>query len=732
MRPILHIDDYQIHLPPLGEGSFGTVYRATYRGISERALKIFKPDVVDLPAMARELEKLSSVAEHPGIVTLHDFDLVTNAPYYAMSLHAQHAKDGSWRARSLADLCGKVDAREAARLIDQIANALAYLHRHQVLHCDIKPSNVMLTDEAPPRIKICDFGQSRGSNVRSADAAGTPLYSSPEQLLHPGDSSDGKGFRWDVYSFGVLAYKLITGKLPRLQHLANGGTDEDFDASIQEHSDLEASVADASGGSNAARLAKMLNEEEEILWPPDAKIDSRRKAIITKCLSLDVNERPSDMREVRNDILRSQHERDAVRSRNIVLSLSLLAVAAVLATSWAFFEAHQARQARLAEEKARKGAEELVNFILFDLREKLRPIGKVELLEHIADNADTYFSSLSKDMQTVHSLRTLASVLQGRGDAEVAGKHYQEGIESFQKAFNIYDQLQAIGKGDDRVDYLAAQVLVSLGDAYARTGETSKALELFENALQRRNIDIYRQRISQLPPPLSKDEDELPAPTLETYMRSTADIYNRAAVILSAEGRTARAIDSYEKALAINKDVLNLKNQLIPAVNVVARLRMLSDLGDIYRRQGRPKDAAEKYQEAIRDGKETYDVFTDHTGIQDGVARASHALGGLSLDARDFTQALEFYREEVRLREAIRRREPGEPEWILRLAESHAGVAECYRTETASDRALALTNYRRAVQLLEGMPDENKLEDEVESLIATYRERISELLEMDE
>ena len=65
------IPDYQIHLPPLGEGAFGTVYRATYRGISERALKIFKPDTVDLSAMARELEKLSSVAEHHGIVLCH-------------------------------------------------------------------------------------------------------------------------------------------------------------------------------------------------------------------------------------------------------------------------------------------------------------------------------------------------------------------------------------------------------------------------------------------------------------------------------------------------------------------------------------------------------------------------------------------------------------------------------------------------------------------------------------
>ena len=96
MNEPLNIRDYQIHLPPLGEGAFGRVYRATYRGISERALKIFRTPSVNLSQMARELEKLSSVAEHAGIVTLHDFDLLSDPPYYAMGLHADQVDD-AWQ-----------------------------------------------------------------------------------------------------------------------------------------------------------------------------------------------------------------------------------------------------------------------------------------------------------------------------------------------------------------------------------------------------------------------------------------------------------------------------------------------------------------------------------------------------------------------------------------------------------------------------------------------------------
>src|SRR6056297_460007 len=114
-------------MPPLGEGAFGRVYRATYRGISDRAMKVFRHGAVDLSTMARELEKLSLVAEHQGIVTLHDFDLLHDPPYYAMGLHANQNAEGVWETRTLEQLCGEVDEREGWRLVRGIADALAYL-----------------------------------------------------------------------------------------------------------------------------------------------------------------------------------------------------------------------------------------------------------------------------------------------------------------------------------------------------------------------------------------------------------------------------------------------------------------------------------------------------------------------------------------------------------------------------------------------------------------------------
>ena len=165
----IRIKDYQVHTPPLGEGAYGRVFRATYRGISDRALKIFRPGAVDLSAMARELEKLSQVAEHQGIVTLHDFDLLHAPPYYAMGLHADQDLEGSWETRTLERIVGHVDHREGWRITRDIADALAYLHQHQIIHCDIKPSNILLTDEIPYHIKICDFGLARPVDAEVED-----------------------------------------------------------------------------------------------------------------------------------------------------------------------------------------------------------------------------------------------------------------------------------------------------------------------------------------------------------------------------------------------------------------------------------------------------------------------------------------------------------------------------------------------------------------------------------
>ncbi len=719
------IRDYQIHLPPLGEGTFGTVYRATYRGISERALKVFKPEVVDLPAMARELEKLSSVAEHHGIVTLHDFDLLSETPYYVMGLHADETLDGTWKSRTLNDLCGRVEVREAARLIDQIAEALAYLHRHQIVHCDLKPTNVMLTDDVPPQIKICDFGQSRASQVTGPEAIGTPLYSSPEQLLEPGDSAEGRGFKWDVYSFGVLAYKLVTGKLPRLQGLSEGGW-EDLDATIRDG--VEDGEEEQTAGTKpvAGQVAKLLFDEEEVVWPPDARIDARRKAIITRCLSLDAASRPADMREVRNEISRRNQERRATRSRNLALLFAAVGSLALLMSARAFTEAQRARRAIEAEQAARREAEELVNFIIFDLQEKLRPLGRLELLEHIAENAGTYFSSLSRDQRTVDSLRSFAAALEGRGAATFSRGDYEEAVDAYQKAFNIYDQLIVNGQGNDLTRFRSSQAEANLARSLERLGERPRAIEHLEAAL------AVRTGL------MSEGEGEGLNP--EMLGRATATLQRDLATLLADEGRIEPARVLLGEARVGLAKLATMSEAEERAQNTGGMLRVLLQMADLERDDGRWKPAKALYEEVVQTGGAFFQEGGKDFTVSKLTADGFHGAGEMTLIeaerggdgdlARD--AALSFFRKELILRQRIRNRFPAEAEAVLDLAECHFSVARCYEVSQESGRSLALTNLQRAINALESLRRPGDLAEEIESRIQIYRGELAKLYEMDE
>lgn len=683
------LKDYQIHLPPLGEGAFGTVYHATYRGISDRAVKIFKPDTVDLPTMARELEKLSLMAEHPGIVTLHDFDLVAETPYYAMGLHADRKKDGTWKSRTLEDLCGRVGQREAARLIDQIADAMGYLHRHQVLHCDLKPSNVMITDEIPPRIKICDFGQSRGAARNTPDAVGTPLYSSPEQLLKPDESSGGAGFKWDVYSFGVLAFKLVTGRLPRLQQLLTNsdgsGADSELDLSILDETRHEDSLGESTLNRSGV-VAEQLFEEEEVEWPADAPIDNRRKAIITRCLSLDRNERPADMREVHDLIERSLNERRVTRQRNWIALFASITLIAILATFFAGYEAYQARKASRAEQEARESAEELVRFILTDLRQNLDAEQQVELLEHIVENADTYINNLPTDRQTADTIRTIASALHtkaafalGRGNAGLAAETYGQLIAIYERI------IDGGGETNGRIRFALAEARSGMGDALRAQGRFEEALEFYENAIAMRDVENLKGAPEAI------------------YLRNTANIHARAGRVLNDLERHADAVDQFGEAVRIHRILRDNFDSTQPGADDWRVLAAMNELAAACRLNQDDETAENLFEQVIELAAEN-----GRYARRAPMAQALHGLGRIELDAGRPLEARKLFEQELQLREDLHRIERSNPMRGVELARCLASLAECYDLAYEAERALAIERLDRAVGLVEAVGENGR------------------------
>lgn len=729
VQPIdnVKIKDYQIHLPPLGEGAYGQVYRATYRGLSERALKIFRPGAVDLATMARELEKLSQVAEHPGIVTLHDFDLLSDFPYYAMGLHADQRSDGTWETRTLERLCGHVDHREGWRLLRDIADSLAYLHRHHIVHCDIKPSNILLTDETPLHTKICDFGQSRGNAAEGFQPVGTPLYASPEQLRNPRESSEGRGFRWDVYSFGVVSFKLLTGQLPRLQALAEAERKSfDPDSTLTEAS-LEATLAESGEPIKGEQLATLTEAVEEITWPSDFYVPSSRKELIEQCLSLDPQDRPADMREVLSRMQEIEQQQVVKRARRLNTIFATLLVVAIWASGFAFVQAQRAKTANeemiVKKQESDKNADAAFDLMLLFMDElnkgdfSVGSDGEQRLHAIVAENASTFLEKRSKDRQnSTPILRLSAQTASTQGKTALAQGDLDTALKHFTNAYEIRSKLADDANLSSSLGHAAARDLMEIGRIHEANRDYKKAVKAYSEALEWRSHIVSEDGIFSL-----------------SQIREFAGPYKALARVYALEGETKLGVTTLDEFLAILDDRIEDGEPAdIPGYAIVA-ISVLELKGAIQFGADDLVGASATYQDMMELAESLDEAPpTIEEEARNNFVKAVHYLGQIQLKQKQPEAALALFRREIELLEEESRRRPYNPDIKVSLAEAFYLASQCLDLTDPTSRSLAIFYLEQAVSLTTSLPSEVRNRPEVQASILRYNDRLSTILEKDE
>jgi serine/threonine-protein kinase len=195
------IGKYKI-LSTIGSGGFGTVYLAEDTWIDKKvALKVPHKQNLDFGELLRE-PRLLAALNHPNIVTILTAEKQENVFFIVMEfvpgepLELVIARDGA------------LDLSRALDFTCQICNAVDHAHRHGVLHRDLRPSNVIVTDNG--LCKVADFGTSRFLEIAAhgTTVIGSPPYMAPEQF-------SGKAvFASDVYSLGITMFQMLTGVLP--------------------------------------------------------------------------------------------------------------------------------------------------------------------------------------------------------------------------------------------------------------------------------------------------------------------------------------------------------------------------------------------------------------------------------------------------------------------------------------------------------------------------------------
>src|SRR5256885_11129494 len=198
---------------PIGCGGMAVVYLVEHQTLRKRfAAKVLSVELAaNLEARARFTQEAhaASQLDHENIVSISDFGITSDhRPYFVMEL---------LRGKTLADRLeeGPMPLEEVVAVSVPVARALAYAHAEGIIHRDIKPENIFLVQRSQGRwgVKVLDFGIAKiplaDRMTKTGRALGSPMFMAPEACR--GDEVDQRA---DVYSFGIVLFLMLTGRLP--------------------------------------------------------------------------------------------------------------------------------------------------------------------------------------------------------------------------------------------------------------------------------------------------------------------------------------------------------------------------------------------------------------------------------------------------------------------------------------------------------------------------------------
>jgi len=644
----------------LGHGGMGDVYEGYDVRLARRvALKVLNSDgLLDDEArtrLVREARTLSKL-DHPNICRIYDFIDDREADVLVLELI-----DGRTLHDAMRD---GLSTAEKLRIGHDVASVLVAAHRAGIVHRDLKPENVMLTKAG--EVKVLDFGLARWLKRRSGrsypaisparlhvggpettlrksddDAAapdatglgitvGTPLFMSPEQAR--GESLTTAS---DMYSFGLLLQTLFTGRDPY---------PNDLNA---RQVMIRASRGESLGVNGVRRDVTAL-----IKW--------------LKALA------PSD-RPTAGDALH-RLERIIATPKRIAQRVAIAAVLVFLIfAGWKYTT--DLRRERIAAQKAeaeakrrRADADSLISFMLGDLRTKLEPVGRLDVLDAAAERSLAYMSSLDPTTLAPSELAKNAKALSQLGEVRIAQGNLAAAVQVFRKSLDVANEAHRGAPNDPEIALAAGTAHFWLGSAWLKKGDFDAALS---------EMQEYRRVTEELAAKYPKND---------AYQLERAYGHSVVAKVLETRGDLAGAAVEYRiveevkqaRANAAPNDAERQADLALTLNNlgyVVERLGNLAAARDYYERELSISDALAK-----RDPKNAR--WTDR------LANSHFYLGSLLENLGDAngsfahrTAALALYRD-------LTSRDPANANWLRGVAIAAQHQTEILRIRGRIDDAL--------------------------------------------
>jgi len=577
------ISHYRV-LHPLGEGGMGEVYAGFDETLKRRvAMKAIRAEHrLDAIAKARFLReaRILSQLDHPHVCRVYDFIEDDDTEWLVLELI---------EGKSLqVALHGGLPASSALPIAEQIADALVAAHRAGVVHRDLKPANVMLT--RGDVVKVLDFGLAQSAD-RAADQVaaaasartfapprvdpvdapidvtrtsggvetsessfvagaiiGTPAYMSPEQArAEPATPAS------DMYSFGLMLQEMVTGQpaYPR-----NSGVVEVLERARQAATEP---VAPGAGGAMAA--------------------------LITRLKSADPAARPTAIETA----ARLRWIRDTPRRRLRQAAIAALVVAAVAGAAKYTYDLARERTIAVAArddaDRRRGQAEDLIGFMLGDLRKNLERVGRLDVLDGVGAKAMAYFAAVPAASLSDEELLRRSTALYQIGEVRIAQGNLEAATEPLEESLALAQALVARRPGDGERVYGLAQSQYWAGFVHWRRQNLDPAERHFtayldaarrlleidpangewrrESAYANSNLGSVLQARGDLDGALSRFRACLEieqalfarAPKDRELAQAVASSHNAIGLVLRSQGRLGAARPEFEAQLAMQEQL---------------------------------------------------------------------------------------------------------------------------------------------------------------------------------
>ena len=666
----------------IARGGMGRIHIARDRRLGREVA--LKEVLVQSGVMARRFEREARITarlQHPSIVSVHEAGVwPSGEPFYAMRLVSGRSLDEAVAAATSFD-------QRIALLphVLAIADAMAYAHGQRVIHRDLKPRNVVVGEFG--ETVVIDWGLAKehdgglasepgqsdpavsagSTETVAGDVLGTPAYMPPEQAT--GGSVDERA---DVFAIGAILYHVLAGQPPYV------------------------------GASSAEVLASVIAGPPRPIASAAPTAPTELGAIVERAMSRDLGARYPSARELADDLRRFQTgqlvgahryslgqlvRRWLRRHRTAIVAVTAAAVVGLAIGVYAITRIVEANR-EVAEQREiavgdRRNAEQLIQFMLGDLRTRLTQLGRLDLMDGVARKVAAYYNArgaLESDAETLQlasARNALADVFSSRGD--LASAEAQLGIEREELAAVVARDPTSVSARAQLSDAMFELVDIDIarGELARALATTTKELAADEDLLARapaalpalkiacranaltakiltKQADVpgalaRLRRVIELASPREREDSDL------DHLLSGAHV-GTGNVLSRSKFDQAGALAEYRLALGIAKNHVARDPKDVRWLSVEAEV--LLDIGGVLLDFHDPAGARAELEASLDISTKLVAIEPRDVTYRYNMQRALERLGGVAFEQKDYPEALARYRKSYEIEAATAAEDP--------------------------------------------------------------------------